>query len=140
MKWAHEFMLVSFFLKWDLFMKTKLICKYTVNSLLNLPMYIAHSNTFLPTTNHVYFIILWQSYEGGKHWKRKYHKFKPLQLVTTNVSLFEKELLNKEFLSWVICGLVQSFLGTEWCFSVLRNLFYLAFILNSWNWVMLLSS
>lgn len=30
MMWA-EFMLVSFLLNWDLFMKTKLILEYTVN-------------------------------------------------------------------------------------------------------------
>lgn len=55
---------------------------------------------FYPQPN-ICFISLYgiKVYEGGKDWTRKYHKSKPLQLVTTNISLFEKELQNKEFLS-----------------------------------------
>jgi len=63
-------------------------------------MYISHSNTFLPTIKHLILSLYGiKVYEGGKDWIRKYHKSKPLQLVTTNISLFEKELQNKEFLS-----------------------------------------
>jgi len=87
---------------------------------LHFPMYISHSNTFLPTINHLFLSQYGiKVYEGGKDWTRKYHKSKPLQLVTTNISLFEKELQNKEFLSWVIL----------WTDTV-----------SSWNWVILLGS
>ena len=107
---------------------------------LHFPLYISHSNTFLPTINHLFLSQYGMKvYEGGKDWTRKYHKSKPLQLVTTNISLFEKSSKLKNFLVQWFCGLIQSVLGTEWYCLALRILFYyLASILSSENWAMIL--
>lgn len=63
-------------------------------------MYIAHSNTFLPTNNQLseYFIIIW--HEGrrkGRIGNIKYQISKPLQLVKTNFFNLKKSSKIKKF-------------------------------------------
>ena len=154
-----------FLLKLGFITETPLF-RYTLNSFIRLFLCIYLTVIHFYPQSNICFLSLYgiKVYEGRKDWTTKYHKYKPMQLVTTNISLFEKGLRNKEFLSWLILWTdkVSSWnwvillgsknpsfiiwpsslvLGTERWSLVQRILFYcLAFLLSSWNWVMILGS